>query len=510
MNKTSFVKVTTGIVALLALKSNVTATPEKPYKEEKQKPNIIVIMTDEHSIKTVGCYGSKFIKTPNIDKIGSQGVTFLNCYTNSPLCVPSRSSFLSGRYTTQVSVWNNTCWLPTEDYPTISQLLKDAGYESILCGKMHLDATRRHGFTEIGGNMNNGFMTGKGKRSTIDITKPVPGLSERFTVIKTSDNSTVLAHDRKVTEATIEFLKSDKPKDKPLFMIVGYLAPHFPLVVPEKYWLNYKDKIPLPNIPEGYLEKLPLNYKHLRLNFNMEEVPVEYVKKGREVYYGLTEWVDEEIGKVLDALKTSKYADNTVVIFTADHSENMGEHGMWWKNNVFDSATRIPLIISYPDRWKGGQRRGGVCSLVDVTKTIADLAGVEPPANWDGDTLVSLLDNPEHKWKDMAISEYYAHLIASGYTMIRKGKYKYVFHNAPDEKSSIEQELYDLDSDPEELNNLASDKKYKDLMSQMYQEIVKEVGEKPEVTEQRCRQEISNGYGRIKTKPKEAVEKAEE
>ncbi|MFA5858371.1 MAG: sulfatase-like hydrolase/transferase [Elusimicrobiota bacterium] len=505
-------KVTTGIIALFTLKTSIPAAETIQSEAVKSKrPNIIVIMSDEHNQKISGCYGNQIVKTPNIDKLSNQGVTFTNCYTNSPLCVPSRNSFLAGQYVSRCSVWNNRCWLPTEDYPTVSKVLNDSGYETILCGKMHLDGTRRHSMTEIGGNMNKVFMTGKGVRSTIDITKPIPGISNRFTQIASSDTSSVLKHDRNVTSATIEFLKNRKPQeDKPLFMIVGYLAPHFPLIVPEKYWLNYKDKVPSPKLPKNYVEKLPLNYQHLRYNFNYEEVPEEYVKKAREYYYALTEWVDEEIGKVLDTIKETGYEDNTIIIYTTDHSENMGEHGLWWKNNMYDSATKIPLIIKYPDQWQKGQRRDNVCSLVDVTKTIVDLSGVTTENNWDGDSLVPLMSDPKSEWKDIAISEYYAHLIASGMTMIRQGKYKLIIHTPTAENGKTVYELFDLEKDPEEYTNLAGDKKYKDIITKMYDALVKEVGEKPELTELRCIQEFTKGYGRVKAKTAKPVKETKD
>jgi len=369
-----------------------------------------------------------------------------------------------------------------------------AGYESILCGKMHYDRTRRYGFTEIGGNMNNSKKTGKGGRRKADDLTPKPGISRRFDDFHTGDDSSIVTHDRTVTGETVEFISNRKDSDKPFFMIAGYIAPHFPLIVPEEYWQQYQGKVSMPVIPEGHLESQPRNYKHLRIGFNVEDVPDEIVLKGRELYYGLTQWLDEEIGKVLESLANSEVADNTVVIYTTDHGENMGEHGLWWKNCMYEHASRVPLIISWPARWKGGQRRTQACSLVDVVQTIAELGGADVPGDWNGDSMIRWLDNAGTEWKDLAVSEYYAHNIASGFAMIRMGRYKYVYHNPADANHPAQQELYDLQTDPGEFNNLATRKEYRQRVRIMHTSLVNEIGEHPNKTEKRCRADFASGY----------------
>jgi choline-sulfatase len=174
----------------------------------------------------------------------------------------------------------------------------------------------------------------------------------------------------------------------------------------------------------------------------------------------------------------------------------MGEHGMWWKNCMYDHSAKVPLIVSFPARWKGGQRRTKACSLVDVVQTIAELGGADVPDDWDGDSMVQWLDKPDAKWKDMAVSEYYAHNIASGYSMIRMGRFKYVYHTAPDEKHPVERELYDMQADPGEFKNLANDPKYKSRIEKMHSALIKQVGEHPDKTEIRCRADLAEGYKR--------------
>ena len=222
-----------------------------------------------------------------------------------------------------------------------------------------------------------------------------------------------------------------------------------------KLFDKYKDRVPMPNIPEGFLESLPSNYKHLRYGFGLTETDPETVKKGRELYWAFCEWLDTEVGKLIDALSTSEVADNTIVIYCSDHGENKGDHGLWWKCNMYEHSSRMPLAITWPKRWQGGQRRAGACSLVDLTQTIAELCGVRTPDDWDGQSMVPYLDDGTVVWRDLAVCEYFGHNIASGMCMLRQRTWKYVYHTRIDDTHGLERELYDLAADPKEFRNLA-------------------------------------------------------
>lgn len=462
------------------------------------RPNILVIMSDEHNVFVTGCYDNETIRTPNLDRLAASGVTFDAAYTNSPLCVPCRLSFTSGKYISRVGAWSNDTWLPSDDIPSIARVMTAAGYDSLLCGKMHYDRTRRYGFTEIGSlRTNQSTKHGLGHRRNPDDLAPKDGGDNaRFKQFHAGDDSSVLKHDREVTRMLTDFLASRGKSEKPFFMIAGYLAPHFPLIVPESYWNPYKGKVPMPRIPEGHIASLPLNYRHLRVGFDVLDPDPEIVRRGRELYYGLTQWLDEQIGEVLDALERSGLADNTVVIYTTDHGENMGEHGMWWKNCMFEHSSRVPLIVSWPKRWPGGQRRMQACSLVDVVQTIAELGGAGVPDDWDGKSMVRWLDNADAEWRDLALSEYYGHNIASGFTMLRHGRFKYVYHAPPDERHPAERELYDLWVDPGEFSNLAGRPEFERVIERMHAMMIEEHGEHPDKIEQRCREDYAKGYGR--------------
>lgn len=464
-----------------------------PPRAPTAQPNILLILSDEHNASVLGANGNRLVQTPALDRLAAHGVSFDACYCNSPLCVPSRESFLSGKYVSRTGVWANSCELPRADIPTVPSLLNAAGYESLLCGKMHLAAGRRYGYTDVGGDFNTNVKNGRGNRRVPD-NLPEKGLSDRFADFHTGDHSSILEHDLAVTKGAVGFLK-DRPADgKPFFLTVGYLAPHFPLIVPEKYWKTYENRVPMPAIPPGYLDALPLNYKHLRAGFRMTHVPEDVVKRGRELYYGLTQWLDEQVGQVLAALAASTAAANTVVVYSSDHGENMGEHGLWWKNAVYDTAARVPLIVSGPDRWTGGTRRTGACSLVDLSRSLVELGGGAAPADWDGASLLPLLARADAPWRDLAVSEYYAHNIASGYVMLRRGPFKYTYHTPPDDQHPAERELYDLRSDPGELHNLAADPAHAGTVAALHAALLAELKEHPDQTERRARADLAKGY----------------
>jgi choline-sulfatase len=486
---------TTIVVVAAVIVAGATTLGQTAGRPARQ-PNILVIMSDEHNASIMGCAGNKLARTPNLDRLAGRGILFNAHYTTSPLCAPARASFTLGKYISHIGVWNNSSLLPADDAPSLPRILNAAGYESFLCGKMHYDPEHRYGFTEIGrAGTNQERKTGSiGRRRPDDLAPPAT-LSGRFDEFHPGDTSGPLKHDRAVTAGVTGFLAARKKTDKPFFLFAGFLSPHFPIIVPEKYWEPFKGKVPMPEIPPGYLDTLPLNYRHLRVGFQVVDVPDDVVRRGRELYYGYVQWMDEEVGKVLKALDDSGLADDTVVIYTTDHGENMGEHGLWWKNCVFDSAARTPLIISWPKRWAGGQKRDGACSLVDVARTIADIGGAKAPTDWDGDSMCPWMDDSKASWKDLAVSEYYAHNIASGYAMLRAGQYKYVYHTPPDAKHPAERELYELKADPGELDNLAADPAMQGRIREMHTRLVKELGEDPDKTELRARASSQSAAG---------------
>lgn len=177
-------------------------------------------MSDEHNPHVTGCYGNRIVYTPNLDALAEQGVTFDTHYCNSPLCVPSRLSLTAGKYASRVDVWGLTCRLPSAEISSLPRVLNAAGYESFLCGKQHYDYSRRYGFTEVGGNFNNWYKTGKGRRlSPSHLTQD--RLSPRFNNFRPGDDGASVVHDRLVTAGAVDFLSKRQPEGKPFFLFTG-------------------------------------------------------------------------------------------------------------------------------------------------------------------------------------------------------------------------------------------------------------------------------------------------
>jgi len=471
------------------------------------RPNILFIMSDEHDAAVLGCYGDELVQTPHLDGLAERGVRFDACYCNSPLCVPSRLSFTAGQYISRFGGWSNSAWLPTDDYPGIAHAMNAAGYETFLCGKQHYDATRRYGFTDIlpGVNSRQGsngsHKTGLGNRKAPDEAYiHRPAWLDRSGDFHPGEHSGVLSHDRAVTHTARGFLSARKRSDAPFFMFAGYVAPHFPMIAPQPYTDRYYGRTP-PPIGRPNWEPIgnddPLfNLNQLRRGFGLVHANVNVERRGRDQYWALTNWFDNEIGKLLRALNDSDVADNTVVIYTSDHGENKGDHGLWWKNNLYDHGARVPLIVSWPARWAGGQRRSEACSLVDVVQTLLAIGDAEPHEQMDGDNMLPWLDDASHSWKDFALSEYYGHNIASGMTMVRQGDFKYIYHARANEQFGPQRELYHMRDDPHELHNLADDAAQAERLEQLHAAMLNELDEDPDDIEQRCRREEAAGYDR--------------
>lgn len=467
--------------------------------QTRRQPNIIVIMTDEHNAGVMGCAGDKIARTPNLDALAARGVIFGAHYCSSPICTPSRQSFTTGKYVSGHSVWSNTQGVP-EGTPSLPRIMNAAGYDSYLDGKMHYKGGMTHGFSIIEektgtikppkevSDFNAENRKGKPRRRLPAGQFPDNGstLGEEFEQVGTPDKMDTFI-DVPRRDNAIKFLR-ERPSDaKPFFLTIGFIAPHYPLVAPAEYLAHFQGKVPPPEIPDGYLDTLPLNYKHLRNDRKFERVPPETARLGLEAYYARVEWIDHQIGQVLDALKSSPFAENTIVIYTSDHGENMGEHGLWWKNCLYDCGARVPLIVSCPARWKGGQQRSGACGVLDLVQTIAALGGAKVPQDWKGSSMLPWLDDAAFAWKDQAVSEYYAGYTASGIAMIRQGDWKYVYHTRADETHGPERELYQLRDDPKELHNLSGDPTQQARIAAMHEALVKETGEDPEKTEARWR-----------------------
>ncbi|MCC6175618.1 MAG: choline-sulfatase [Chloroflexi bacterium] len=419
------------------------------------RPNFLIVMTDEHNPFVSTPFDHPFIQTPNIQRLADRGVLFENTYCNSPLCVPSRASFMTGKYIHRIGVWDNAASL-TSNEPTWAHRLNLAGYDTAISGKMHfIGEDQRHGFqrrlvSDIHGKHHRALTDWNSKRGWA-----TAGHKQRLKEAGPGDYLYSQYDDCVATRAA-EYLAEPARKEKPWALCVGLITPHFPLIVRERYWnMYYPEHADLPNIPPGHLDQLHPQNQRLREYFGVADATDEEIRRGRAAYYGLVSFADERIGQVLDALERNGLDENTVVVYTSDHGEMMGEHGLWWKCSFYEGSSRVPFIVSWPQRFTPG-RRTAITSLVDLTRTVIDLAGCEDvdDADLDGRVLTGLLDGTEADGGGVAFSEYEAHGTDRPARMVRKGNFKLnYYHGEPIE-------LYDVVTDPSEFTNLADEPAY--------------------------------------------------
>lgn len=427
-------------------------------------------MSDEHTPTATGAYGHALVRTPHLDRLAKGGVLFENTYCNSPLCVPSRMSFMTGKEVHRIGAWDNGVPLGSDEV-TWAHLFRRGGYETALCGKMHfIGPDQLHGFEKrLLSDIHLSLIGAPDWDAGLD--NPNAYLSHKRVLNAGPGRGAHNDYDDAVHEHAVRYLRdwARGPRERPFFLCASYTAPHFPLQVPEKYFnLYYPNNVDMPFIPPGHLDRLHPAHQRLRKWFGLEGLTAEQTRRARAAYYGLISFLDDKVGELIQVLDQERLRDNTLVIYLSDHGEMMGEHGLWWKCNFYEWSVRVPLIFSLPGRLPAGHRVREVVSLVDVVRTFLDFGGVEDPGDLDGHSLLPLLDGRECAWKNVAFSEYHAHGINHSMRMLRAGRYKlnYVVDEPP--------ELYDLETDPGEFDDLAGRPEYASLVAELTARVLAE------------------------------------
>ncbi|WP_226529218.1 choline-sulfatase [Metabacillus niabensis] len=438
-------------------------------KQQIQQPNIVMIMADQMAFDVIGALGHPTVKTPNIDRLVQSGVTFENAYCNSPICAPSRASFVSGKFISNIGVYDNGSEL-SSDTPTFLHHLRRAGYETVLSGKMHfVGPDQLHGFEHR--------LTKDIHTAAFDLT---PDWSRGVypnhgTGVKRLKNPGVmeinnnLDYDEKVLHRTLEQIRTFKRKKeeekRPFFLCSSFFHPHDPFHITEEYWNMYEDSfIPMPDIPCENLENMhPFNqWIQTHHEIDICELSEEEMKRNRRAYYGMVTYFDQKVGQIVNELERLDMLENTIIVVTSDHGEMLGEHGMWFKRTFYDHATKVPLIFSFPKRFPAGKKVREVVSLVDLAPTFMALGAVPDREKWfgelDGDNLEALLIGEDANWKDEVICEYYGEGPIQPLIMLRSGAYKFVYVH---EEKPL---LFDLENDPQECTNLADSPEHQDIL----------------------------------------------
>ena len=430
-------------------------------------PNILVIMSDEHGPMFSSTYGHPLVETPSMDRLASEGTTFENGYCNSPLCTPSRLSFMTGKYVSHCQGWDNSTPLDVGRI-TWPWGFKQKGYDTVLNGKMHMMGPKPlNGFDKQLTHDPHAANAHAVLRWDDGVNQQTPNQRWASVIEAGPGRSEVIDHDDMVEDAAHEYIRELDRKEKPWAMVCGFISPHFPLKVPEPYFSQYyPDNTDLPNNPPGHLDNLPPSAKRLQ-TYTGTAGPYtdDETRKARAAYYGMISFLDDKIGRLMDTLEATGQRKNTVVIHTSDHGEMAGEHGLWRKMNFYEQAARIPLQISWPGNLPEGKRVSEATSNVDFVATLLDIVGIDP-TQWDmdGDSFLHYLQGTEDNLKDEVICEYLAHGTDGPRIMVRQGEWKLSYtHRDP-----VEFELYNLKDDPGEFENLADRQEVKEVQDRLF------------------------------------------
>ena len=434
------------------------------------RPNFLFIMADQLAAPALRAYGDQIVRAPAIDSLANQGVVFENAYCNLPMCGPSRASMHAGKLPFSIGMYDNASEFMAS-IPTFSHYLRGLGYQVELCGKMHfVGADQLHGYnkrhtTEIypaNFAWTVDWSKGREYRPTNLTMAPVIESGQCIRTLQMDYDDEVAYHG---VQSLYDLAR--RQSDSPWMLTVSFTHPHSPFVIAEEFWNLYDpNEIPLPSVPPMALDDMDhlsrnLHYCQARDKFAITDVNR---RTARQAYYGMISYVDSKIRDLRLALDRTGMAENTVIIFTTDHGEMMGERGMWFKQHFFEWAAHIPLIMHAPSRWNSA-RVSKNCSLIDIMPTLLDLANEAPFTDYvgdiDGSSLVPALHGNTASMPDIIISEFAADGSTGPSRMVKKGNFKYM------DLEGVDALLFDLANDPLELVNLINEKSHKNIAEEL-------------------------------------------
>lgn len=421
------------------------------------KPNILYLFSDEHSFRFMGhvpeSEGGEPVRTPTFDRLAAQGTVFTDAYCQMPLCTPSRICQLTGKEVRKCGAWGNESVLRPE-LATLPGVLAQAGYATCLVGKMHLGGNQQFvGFQ----HRPYGDLTGKTGHQWEPINDEArKGMRARTAHVGVTDIPESLIQDEVVAHETVAFLRehAHAHPDQPWFLCASFSRPHFPLTAPRRYVERYwPDNVTEPKVSAGgdaYDHPMSVG---MRQGFQADAISHDETMRARAAYFANVSYLDEVIGDLLLRLDADRLLDNTIIVYSTDHGEMAGEHGVWWKNGWYEGCTRVPLIFSLPE-----QRRGvapaHVCHTpvghYDLFPTLCAFAGVTPPDDLDGIDVSAAVQGqaalPDRPIFCDALTPRWG--AGTEFRSIRWKQYKYVtFRDAPPL-------FFDLANDPGERINL--------------------------------------------------------
>lgn len=457
-----------------------------------RRPNILLITTDQHRGDSIGAdpacqtdrHGDPLVHTPNLNALVQDGAIFTRAYTPAPSSIPARRCLWTGKRPANVdaTTYHDRPW---SFETTLPRLLRDVGYQTRLTGKTHSIPAGSHiGFEEM------------------ELHAGLSGLEDDYSewLDRECDGADEIGHgvgrnswDARpwhlpeqyhptnwTTERAIEFLESRDPT-RPFFQYVSYVRPHQPYDPPQAYWDMYADRdVPDPPVGEWardvYGDRIP-NYP--KLNAWLADPPTEIVRRARVGYYGSITHVDHQLNRLLRALRGIEGGENTLVIFSSDHGDMLGDHGLWRKTFAYEGSARVPLLMRFtPDmEYDTGREIDRPVGLEDILPTILDVAEIDVPASVDGSSLTALLDNDSREdWRSWYHGEhgpcYDPH---TGTQFLVDETTKYIWH-----PTTGKELLFDLEFDSDETNDLADDADHQDELERWRGRLIERLADRPE------------------------------
>lgn len=429
-----------------------------------KKPNILFLMSDEHRFDVAGFAGNKIIRTPTLDFLSKTGVTFHNAYTPSPICIPGRQCMMAGQLPKTCNCQNFGEDL-APNYMTFAKRFSQYGYKTVCSGKLHhLGPDQMQGWTSrLSGeiDIHSKFIDGLIPEEFAKYT-PAPGQG-KWSNQKELEEAKPLdgpyqKHDRQAIQTSLDFLERyfkdasyNRPSSHfPLFHKVSLLQPHYPYFGDEELFNYYLNKVEIYN--EKPCDHPILSKSQLEKPVNATEATI---RRATASYYAMTETVDRHFAKILQSLKDlGQNIDDWIIVYTSDHGEMLGQHGIWEKTRFYEASVRVPLIIRWPKHFNGDRHIHENVNLCDLFATLCDLAELEIPQNLDSRSLKPLLQGNTKNWKNESISQFGNH-----HLMIKQDELKYQYYG-----DTIAEVLFDLKKDPKETTNLISQPEYSDAL----------------------------------------------
>lgn len=441
----------------------------------KKKYNVLLLMTDQHRFDALGCYGNDVIETVNIDYIASRGTIFKNAYTPSPSCIPARACLMTGmnQWNTGILGMGKGQGHMGVNFPcTLPSVLSSAGYQTQGVGKMHFFPQRAlNGFhntllDESGREESLGFISDYKKwfkeRTNIDDDITDHGISWNSWMSRPYHMDERLHATYWTVDKSIDFLKTRDPS-KPFFLKTSFARPHSPYD-PPKWYYNLYDNKDIPKTKVG-------NWADIHDDKKDAASPDAWRGKRKDIetarargsYYGSIHFIDHQIGRLINYMKRNGLYDDTIVIFTSDHGDMLGDHNLWRKTYAYEGSSHIPMIIKLPDDFEAKEimeSSDKPVSLYDIMPTILDVLDINIPSEVDGQSMLSLIKGEDVKWREFVHGEHstcYSELQEMQY--LTDGKIKYIWF-----PRIGEEQLFDLEHDPYEQHELSKDKQYKGIL----------------------------------------------